>query len=215
MARPDLYVNNNPYKYNDPNGQFANFAIGAIVGGLAEIALQVFVEGKSSIDWGKVGGSAAIGAVSGGAGGAAAKLVAAGVKAVGKQVAANSASNVIRTAGQNAPRLAVSPIISGAANGAVAGGVSSGTQSAITQYVETGTIDPNKVINDATNGAIIGAAAGGFGGAVQGSRANAIHGDSSGMSIARTTQTGANQGAAAGVATNAGLTIADEMINQN
>ena len=41
-----LYVNNNPYKYTDPNGEFLNFAIGAIVGAAVEIGTQVLTEGK-------------------------------------------------------------------------------------------------------------------------------------------------------------------------
>jgi RHS repeat-associated protein len=35
-----LYVNNNPYKYTDPNGEFLNVLIGATVGALAEVASQ-------------------------------------------------------------------------------------------------------------------------------------------------------------------------------
>ncbi|MBU2917288.1 RHS repeat-associated core domain-containing protein [Psychrosphaera sp. F3M07] len=35
-----LYVNNNPYKYADPNGEFLNFVIGAAVGGIFEAASQ-------------------------------------------------------------------------------------------------------------------------------------------------------------------------------
>jgi RHS repeat-associated protein len=59
-----MYVNNNPYKYTDPNGEFLNFAIGAIVGGIAEAASQA-IAGKG-FDGGKIAASMVLGGVTSG-----------------------------------------------------------------------------------------------------------------------------------------------------
>jgi len=60
-----LYVNNNPYKYTDPDGEFLQAIIGAAIGAVAEIAAQK-IGGAENINWGKVGVSAAAGAITGG-----------------------------------------------------------------------------------------------------------------------------------------------------
>jgi len=73
-----LYVNNNPYKYTDPNGEF--LLLGALIGGGIDAAMQIgasmakgegFTEAVGNIDLGSVATSAALGAV----GGFGAKLV--------------------------------------------------------------------------------------------------------------------------------------------
>jgi uncharacterized protein RhaS with RHS repeats len=79
------YANNNPYKYTDPDGEFANFAIGAAIGALTEIGTQFATDGKVS-SWTKVGVSAGVGAVSGGL-----NVVAKGAGVV--QAAVNTAMN--------------------------------------------------------------------------------------------------------------------------
>ena len=58
------YANNNPYKYTDPTGKFAQFFIGAFVGAVAELASQA-IAGKG-YDLGKVGASAMLSGVTGG-----------------------------------------------------------------------------------------------------------------------------------------------------
>jgi len=55
-----LYVNNNPYKYNDPNGEFLNFIVGAVVGAALDVAVQYATTGE--VDFGEVAVAAAAGA---------------------------------------------------------------------------------------------------------------------------------------------------------
>ena len=59
-----LYVNNNPYKYVDPNGEFLQLA-GAIIGAGLEAYSQYSKSGKIT-SWTKVAISGAAGAVGGG-----------------------------------------------------------------------------------------------------------------------------------------------------
>ncbi|KRS20750.1 hypothetical protein AAY72_12235 [Alishewanella sp. WH16-1] len=58
------YANNNPYKYSDPDGQFIQAILGAVIGAGAELVAQTL--SGQDINWGKVGVSAAAGAVTGG-----------------------------------------------------------------------------------------------------------------------------------------------------
>ncbi|EHR41582.1 YD repeat protein [Alishewanella jeotgali KCTC 22429] len=193
------YANNNPYKYVDPDGEFVNFAIGALIGAAAEIAVQVMVEGKgfSQLDPGRIGQSAAIGAVSGGVGGAASRLAsAAGNAAVrGTGTALSSPASRVLTEGGKG-------LVSGAASGA--------TSSALTQYADTGAVDGGKLLKDTAAGAVIGGVAGGVNGAVQADAAQRILGDSRANAIFGS-QPGASVGAAAGVATEASITIATDL----
>ncbi|KZW99045.1 hypothetical protein JL49_19640 [Pseudoalteromonas luteoviolacea] len=64
-----LYVNNNPYKYTDPNGEFLNFAIGFVVGAGIEAAVQygqVVAGVRESVDMSDVLVAGAVGSVTGG-----------------------------------------------------------------------------------------------------------------------------------------------------
>jgi len=73
-----VYALNNPLAYNDPNGKFANFIIGGLIGAGIEIFVQVAVEGKDikNIDLGRVAISTMVGAAtSGGAALTATKTV--------------------------------------------------------------------------------------------------------------------------------------------
>ena len=153
-----MYVNNNPYKYNDPNGEFLNFIIGAAVGAIAEAAVQVAFEGRSitDLDGGAILQSAAIGSLSGGVGGATSKL----------------AGRVVQSATKPANAFAngASKVATGAASGSLGGAAGGATNSAVTQLVETGTIDGGQVADAATTGLVTG----GLGGAATGQvRANA------------------------------------------
>ena len=85
-----LYVNNNPYKYTDPNGEFLNFAIGAIVGAAVEIGTQVLTEGKVN-NWTKVGAMTVAGGVSSGLSIATKGLT------VGQKVLATAGNQTIET----------------------------------------------------------------------------------------------------------------------
>ncbi|WP_252731643.1 RHS repeat-associated core domain-containing protein [Psychrosphaera sp. F3M07] len=60
-----MYANNNPYKYTDPDGEFIQFAIGAAVGFISEVATQYATSGGVN-DWGKVGLQTGMGAATGG-----------------------------------------------------------------------------------------------------------------------------------------------------
>lgn len=70
------YVANDPINKTDPTGRWINFAIGFAVGNIAEVAVQVMVEGKSfnSLDGKAIAQSALTGALSGGISGATSKL---------------------------------------------------------------------------------------------------------------------------------------------
>nr|WP_266197952.1 hypothetical protein [Shewanella piezotolerans] len=59
-----MYVNNNPYKYNDPNGEFLNFIVGAVAGAALDAAVQYATTGE--VDFGEVAvaaGAASVGVV--------------------------------------------------------------------------------------------------------------------------------------------------------
>lgn len=71
-GHPNLYayVGNDPLNFVDPSGQYAWFAgalAGAAIGGGADLALQLALNGGSfdCVDWGQVGVSAAMGALGG------------------------------------------------------------------------------------------------------------------------------------------------------
>jgi RHS repeat-associated protein len=71
-----LYVNNNPYKYTDPNGEFlwAGAAIGAAIGFVSSVGTQLYKNG--SVDnWGTVAAATATGAAVGFTGGLATAAV--------------------------------------------------------------------------------------------------------------------------------------------
>ena len=56
-----MYVNNNPYKYNDPNGEFLNFVVSFVVNVAVESAIQYATTG--TVDIGSALGDAAVGMV--------------------------------------------------------------------------------------------------------------------------------------------------------
>jgi RHS repeat-associated protein len=60
-----LYVNNNPYKYTDPDGEFLNAIVGALASAALEVAIQVVTTGEVS-DWKAVAVAGGTGLVSGG-----------------------------------------------------------------------------------------------------------------------------------------------------
>ncbi|WP_081227776.1 RHS repeat-associated core domain-containing protein, partial [Pseudoalteromonas luteoviolacea] len=119
-----LYVNNNPYKYTDPNGEFLNFIIGAAVGAAIEAGVQLATTG--SIDKDSVMAAAAVGAVTGGVGGLLAKSAAKGAITAGEAVAATASTgglaNGIATATTNpdasAGDIATSMVLGAAGAGA-------------------------------------------------------------------------------------------------
>ena len=90
-----LYVNNNPYKYNDPDGEFLNFIIGAGAGALINFSAQVLTKGIDGVDYSQVVVAAAVGATGVGVGEVVASSVAQIGLSGGAAVVANIAGNAV------------------------------------------------------------------------------------------------------------------------
>ncbi len=83
------YANNSPYKFTDPDGRFAQFLWGAVIGAGVEVFVQTAVQGKSfsDIDLSDVAVAAGAGALTGGIASGAALAAARGSVSVGAAVA--------------------------------------------------------------------------------------------------------------------------------
>jgi len=88
------YANNNPYKFNDPDGRLANFVIGAGIGAGIEIVTQLATKGTVD-NWTAVGVSAAVGALTGGVASIAGKAAVSGAITARTAVAATAATGGI------------------------------------------------------------------------------------------------------------------------
>jgi RHS repeat-associated protein len=88
-----LYVNDNPYKYKDPDGKFIWHAVGAVVGGAVNAYVQHKTTGK--VDLTQVAVAAAFGAAGVGLGSAVATSVAGAGFTGTAAVAANIAGNTV------------------------------------------------------------------------------------------------------------------------
>ena len=90
-----LYVNNNPYKYTDPNGEFIWHAVGAALGGGINAVAQGLTKGFDNIDYSQV----AVAAVAGATGVGLAQSISIGVTQAGitgaTAIAANIAGNTV------------------------------------------------------------------------------------------------------------------------
>jgi RHS repeat-associated protein len=117
-----MYVNNNPYKYNDPDGKLFNFALGAIGATVGAITGGVSSYMTSGGDWNKTmqgaGVGAGIGLFAGVTGGAS--LVGFG-KAADMSFKASSASSALSIMGSSSLKMAATSGASNAA-GQVVGG---------------------------------------------------------------------------------------------
>ncbi len=82
------YANNNPYKYVDPDGRFG--VVGAFIGALVEVGVQVAVHGEVN-NWAAVGVAGAVGAVTGGVGGLLGKAAVRGAVSTSEAVYATAA----------------------------------------------------------------------------------------------------------------------------
>ncbi|AWH53839.1 hypothetical protein C1924_11975 [Stenotrophomonas sp. ESTM1D_MKCIP4_1] len=91
------YAYGNPYSFTDPDGRIPvmPFIYGAVVGGLADIAVQKALNPGKPIDKVEVLVAAAVGSVSGGAGGLAVGAVSSGSLSVGRAVAIQTAVNAV------------------------------------------------------------------------------------------------------------------------
>ncbi|WP_158678279.1 RHS repeat-associated core domain-containing protein [Pseudoalteromonas sp. T1lg23B] len=111
-----MYVNNNPYKYTDPDGEFFNFALGAIGATVGAITGGVSSYMQSGGDWDATmkgaGVGAGIGLLAGVTGGTS--LVGFG-KAADMSFKASSASSALSTMGSSSLKMAAT---SGASNAA-------------------------------------------------------------------------------------------------
>ncbi len=191
-----LYVNNNPYKYVDPDGEFLNFVIGAVIGVVAEVVVQTVVQGKSfgDVDYGAVGTAGMIGALSGGVGGAAGKLAG----NVGKAIWSPA----------SAMKPGISKVVAGALKGAVSGSTGAAVHNAASQAVTTGSVDGNKVVKSAVLGAVTGGLGGGVVGKIQGNATQRITGNAKdNMMFTSASPPGASTGAAIGTGIGAASTI--------
>jgi RHS repeat-associated protein len=94
-----LYVNNNPYKYTDSDGEFLNFVIGAGTGALINYSAQAWTTGIDNVDYSQVAVAAAIGATGVGVGEVVASSVAQIGLSGGVAVAVNIAGNAVGGAG--------------------------------------------------------------------------------------------------------------------
>ena len=191
-----MYVNNNPYKYTDPNGEFL---WGAFVGAAAEIAVQMVVENKgfSDLDYGRIGSSAAIGLVSGGVGGATAKLA----SHLGKAVVGTS----------SAMKPGVSRVLAEGTKGTISGASTAATSSTLTQLNDNGSVDLGKVGSDTVKGAVFGTVGGGAAGKVQSNANQKILGSSRAQRLWSNKQPGATAGNIAGNSVGAATSIADSV----
>jgi RHS repeat-associated protein len=64
-----LYVNNNPYKYNDPDGEFLNFVVGAVAGAVQNVVVQnleMALGVRNEFSWGALASDTALGAATSG-----------------------------------------------------------------------------------------------------------------------------------------------------
>lgn len=91
------YAYGNPYSFTDPDGRVPvmPFIYGAVLGGLADIAVQKAMNPGKPIDKVEVGIAAAVGSVSGGAGGLAVAAVGSGTISVGRAVAIQTVVNAV------------------------------------------------------------------------------------------------------------------------
>ncbi len=183
------YVHNDPVNNWDPNGEFAVF--GAVIGGGLQLTRELrngsFKGGILSKDGlkavARIGGSAAVGAVTGGVGGVISKSA---VGLAGRQLASTVASNAAKNAAVGSAASATGQVAVNTAEAAIDGGVSG-----VGQAIADGSV-LDGAGSAAVNGAVFGA-----GGSVAGDAFAAGAAASNAFGAAGTLSSG---GAATGVA---------------
>ena len=143
-----LYVNNNPYKYTDPDGEFIQF-VSAVIG--AFTAATAYQEANPKASKMKV-------AIAGIGGGVAGFVTGSGVTAL----ISKAVTTVARIGGSSAAAASTAGTVAseGLASSIVAGSASGAATSAGTQVVTTGKVDGGEVVAAAINGAAVGSIAG-------------------------------------------------------
>gem|GEM_PF-1250453 len=128
-ANPYAYVHGSPLMGVDPDGNFAQMAIGAIVGAVVSTVTQLAVNG--SVDWKEVAISAAVGAITGGVGsllgGGAVAGAGAAMSSSGGGVLAGVATGMVGSAANSilhGESISAKSLALGALSGGVSGGVS-------------------------------------------------------------------------------------------
>ncbi len=114
-----LYVNNNPYKYNDPNGEFLHLAVGFAIGAGAELISQA-VQGKD-LNFTKAAVSGVAGAVTGGVSALAKTSLTVGGKVIATAGEKALAGGLVASTGATAAAggSAVNDSLEGASNGQI------------------------------------------------------------------------------------------------
>lgn len=159
-----LYVNNNPYKYTDPDGEFL---WGAIIGAGIELGAQLAT--GQNVDWSDVAIAGAVGAVTGGFAGRAATQALKGAITASKAVKQTAAVSAVASgAGSVAQDVANGKDISvgnavvssatGAAGGALGGKIANKFASKLDAMSNAGGISAQ--ISGTTRSAIVGTTAG-------------------------------------------------------
>ncbi|SFR54621.1 RHS repeat-associated core domain-containing protein [Pseudidiomarina maritima] len=159
-----LYVNNNPYKYTDPDGEFL---WGAIIGAGIELGAQLGT--GQNVDWSDVAIAGAVGAVTGGFAGRAATQALKGAITASKAVKQTAAVSAVASgAGSVAQDVANGKDISvenavvstatGAAGGALGGKIANKFASKLDAMSNAGGISAQ--ISGTTRSAIVGTTAG-------------------------------------------------------
>jgi len=99
-----MYVNNNPYKYTDPNGEFLHIGIGALIGAIGGAASAALNGGSFEDVVASAGAGALIGGVAAATGGAS-LLAVAGAGAVTGALSDATAQTIVNFDGDNVDSL--------------------------------------------------------------------------------------------------------------
>ncbi len=92
-----VYAECNPLRFNDPEGEWINFLIGAVLGGGIDLFVQTVVEGKSlkEVNWAQFAGAMVAGALTSGFGSVGAVATGSLVKAVAVRAISQAAIGAV------------------------------------------------------------------------------------------------------------------------
>ena len=125
------YANNNPYKYADPDGKFAQAIFGAAAGAAIDLYVQIAIQGKSlsQVDISDLAVAMTAGAVTGGVASASTLMASRGLITVGNAIGRTAATgfatgttgSVVKSVSNGESPSAVKTILEGALSAAGAG----------------------------------------------------------------------------------------------